>query len=259
MKFGVLGPVHVEDSTGRSCTPHALKLRIVLATLLTKYNRVVSTQYLMDELWTGEPPKTARTAIQVYVSGLRKLFQRAVLPRHVVNITTRPPGYIIEIDEREFDLPCFEHRLADGRKAEDRGELDTAAYLISDALALWRGPALYGMCSTPGLETEARRLNELRMAACERRILIDLKRGRDSELIGELYSLTAQYPLRERLWEYLIIALHNQGRPGDALRAYDMIRLMIRDELGLEPGPSLRELQQVVLTRGPVCLAENGT
>jgi DNA-binding SARP family transcriptional activator len=214
----------------------------------------------MNELWAGQPPKTARTAMQVYVSNLRKLFQRASLPPDVVTLITRPPGYMLEVDKREFDLPCFEHKLKIARQAEDRDELGAAAYFISGALALWRGPALYGMCSSSGLgaeassglEAEARRLNELRMAAFERRILIDLKRGRDSELIGELYALTAEYPLREKLWEYLIIALHNQGRPGDALRAYDMIRLLMRDELGLEPGESLRQLQQVVLSRSPV-------
>ena len=258
MRIGVLGPVHVEDADGRPCTPPALKLRIVLAALLVRYNRVVSTQCLIDELWGGEPTKTARTAIQVYVSGLRKLFQGASLPEDVVTIVTRPPGYIIELDEREFDLPCFEKALDKARQAEDEGDLDFAASLISDGLALWRGPALYGTCGTSVLETESRRLNELRMAACERRIIVDLKRGRDSELIGELYALIAEYPLRERLWEFLILALHNQGRPADALHAYDRIRLMMRDELGLEPGASLQELQQVVLSRSPVTVAENG-
>jgi DNA-binding SARP family transcriptional activator len=230
-----------------SPSPREWTLRVLLATLLVKYNMVVSTQYLMDELWAGEPPKTA---IQVYVSSLRKLLRSASLPEQVVSVVTRPPGYMLEIDERDFDLPSFEQGVKDARLAEDQGELDSAATLISEALALWHGPALYGTCTTSGLETEARRLNELRMAASERRILIDLKRGRDSEIIGELYALTAAYPLREKLWEYLITALHNQGRPADALRAYDMVRLLMRDELGLEPGESLRQLQHVVLSRG---------
>jgi SARP family transcriptional regulator, regulator of embCAB operon len=258
MKFGVLGPVHIADAAGRPCTPHASKLRVLLATLLVRYGRVVSTQYLMNELWAGKQPKTARTAMQVYVSGLRKLFQEASLSQGVVSIVTRPPGYMLEVDEREFDLPCFEEEMKAARQAEDLGELEAAAYFISDALALWRGPALYGMCDTAGLQTEARRLNELRMAAFERRILIDLKRGRESELIGELYAVTSEYPLRERLWEYLILALHNQGRPADALHAYDMIRLQMRDELGLEPGASLRQLQQVVLSRGEVTVNQDG-
>jgi DNA-binding SARP family transcriptional activator len=212
----------------------------------------------MGELWADKQPKTARTAMQVYVSSLRKLFQEASLSQDVVSIVTRPPGYMLEVDKREFDLPRFEEGMKAARQAEDQGELEAAAYFISDALALWRGPALYGICDAAGLQTAARRLNELRMVAFERRILIDLKRGRGNELIGELYALTDEYPLSERLWEYLILALHNQGRPGDALRAYDMIRLQIRDELGLEPGASLRQLQQVVLSRGAVTVTQDG-
>jgi DNA-binding SARP family transcriptional activator len=258
MKFGVLGPVYIADVAGRSCAPHAFKLRVLLATLLIRYDRVVSTEYLMGELWADKQPKTARTAMQVYVSSLRKLFQEASLSQDVVSIVTRPPGYMLEVDKREFDLPRFEEGMKAARQAEDQGELEAAAYFISDALALWRGPALYGICDAAGLQTAARRLNELRMVAFERRILIDLKRGRGNELIGELYALTDEYPLSERLWEYLILALHNQGRPGDALRAYDMIRLQIRDELGLEPGASLRQLQQVVLSRGAVTVTQDG-
>jgi SARP family transcriptional regulator, regulator of embCAB operon len=255
MKFGVLGPVHVSDLRGRPCAPDALKLRVLLASLLMRRNQVISTQCLTAALWPGEPPKTARTAIQVYISSLRKLLRKASLPDDVARLMTRPPGYVLELDEREFDLSCFEHELDNARSEEEEGEYDKAASRISDALALWRGPALYGVCHVPALEAEARKLDELRMAAFERRILLDLRRGRDHELIGELYSLTLEYPLRENLWQYLIMALHNQGRPADALRAYNTIRLLMRDELGLEPGERLRRLQRAVLSRTPVEVA----
>jgi SARP family transcriptional regulator, regulator of embCAB operon len=252
LRLRVLGPLHIGDAAGRSCTPRAFKLRVLLGILLIEHNRVISTQHLMDELWEGSPPKTARTAMQVYISNLRKLFQDACISPRVAEIVTCPPGYSIEVDDQEFDLPCFEQGLKYARRAEDQGELDIASQLISQALALWRGPALYDVRSNSALEAEARRLDELRMAAYERRLLIDLQRGLDSDLIGELYALTAEYPLREKLYEYLIIALHNQGRPADALQAYDTIRTAMRDQLGLEPGPGLRELQKIVLSRGSV-------
>jgi DNA-binding SARP family transcriptional activator len=252
MQIGILGPVLVKGASGLVYTPYSLKLRVLLAVLLIKHNRVVSTQAITDELWSSSPPKTAPTAIQVYISGLRKQFLRAGLPQEVVRISTRPPGYVLEVDEREFDLPCFERGLAAAREAEENGDSDSAAVSISTALALWRGPALDGTCSTPGLQAEARRLGELRMAAYDRRILIDLKLGKHRELIGELYSLTAEYPLRERLWEYLIVALSSQGRPADALLAYNEVRLTMKDQLGMEPCSRLQELQQLVLARSPV-------
>jgi SARP family transcriptional regulator, regulator of embCAB operon len=252
MKFGVLGTIHMADAAGRSCTPDAFKLRVLLATLLMRRNRVVSTQRLMENLWPSGPPKTARTAMQVYVSSLRKLLHTASLPAEVICLLTRAPGYVLEIDEREFDLHCFERALGNARQAEEMGEADEAAGHLSAALRLWRGPALYDVCNVPWLGAEAQKLEELHMVAFERRILIDLKRGRDHELIGELYAMTSEYPLREKLWQYLITALHNQGRPADALDAYNRIRLLMRDELGLEPGEKLRTLQQLVLSRAPI-------
>lgn len=248
MRLGVLGPVHVADASGRPCTPHAFKLRVLLGTLLIESNRVVSTERLIDELWATGPPKTVRTAVQVYVSSLRKLLDKAALPGEVARIVTRPPGYILELDDQEFDLSCFEERLRGARQAEERDDLESAALLTSQALTLWRGPALHDVRSVPTLAAEARRLDELHVAACERRIRLNLKRGLHGEVISELYALTAEHPFRERLWEYLMIALHNQGRQADALRAYHTVRLTMSGELGLEPGPILRELQQVVLS-----------
>jgi DNA-binding SARP family transcriptional activator len=252
MKLGILGPLYIADAAGQLRNPPAFKLRALLAQLLVEHNRVVSTERLMDGLWAGAPPKTARTAMQVYVCSLRKLLEEAHLPTDVVNIVTCPPGYMIKVDEQEFDVPCFERRLRDSRQAHDRGDYRAASELISGALELWRGPALYDVGCITTLAAEARRLDELRTVAREWRVCIDLELGLDGDLVSELYTLTTEHPLRERLWEYLMIALHNQGRPAEALQAYNTARMTMLDQLGLETGTTLRELQQVVLARGPM-------
>ena len=146
--------------------------------------------------------------------------------------------------------------MRDARLAEERGDLERASRLLSDALALWRGPALLDVCVTVTLEAESRRLNEMRMAAQERRLRIDLRLGRSSDLISELYALIARNPMREKFYEYLMIALHEQGRPAEALQAYKALRSDLRDHLGLEPGPGLRELQRTVLSREPLVLTQ---
>jgi DNA-binding SARP family transcriptional activator len=252
VRLGILGPLFIADAAGQSRSPRAFKLRALLAQLLVEHNRVVSTERLMDELWAGAPPKTARTAMQVYVCSLRKLFEKASLSADVANIVTCPPGYMIKVDEREFDIPCFEKDLKYARQAQDKGDYRAASKLITGALELWRGPPLYDVRGITALEAEARRLEELHTAACERRVSIDLELGLNDDLVGDLYALTTEHPLREKLWEYLMIALHNQGRPAEALQAYNTVRLAMHDQLGLDTGTALRELQQVVLSRGPV-------
>ncbi|MFD9477537.1 MULTISPECIES: BTAD domain-containing putative transcriptional regulator [Streptomyces] len=249
MRLGVLGPLLVTDSEDRTLSLRSLKTRVLLANLLIHYGRVTPVDLLIEELWADAAPKNMRSALQVYVSNLRKLLRAAGLSPEVATVSTHPSGYMIEVDKREFDLARFEEGIEAARQAKDRGELDTASLLLKEGIGLWRGSALADIDTAPTLRAEARRLNELKITAQELHVGIDLELGRDQEVIGDLYALIAKYPLREKLREYLMIALHSQGRPAEALQTFTAIRSELNEQLGLEPGPKLQKLQRMVLSR----------
>src|SRR2546423_783207 len=179
MEFRILGPLEVAHE-GESVQLGGARQRALLALLLTRPNEVVSTERLVDQLWGAHPPKTALNTIQYYVSQLRKSLGAD-------RIVTRPPGYAILVRPGELDLERFEVLLAQ----DDAGTL-------REALALWRGPALADLAFEPFVQVETARLEELRLAALERRLELDLEDGRDAELVGELEGLIAEHPLRER-------------------------------------------------------------
>jgi DNA-binding SARP family transcriptional activator len=249
--IGILGPLLVTDAAGEPCGLGGLNRRTLLATLLVEHNRVVPTDRLIDELWQGDPPRTARNALQVAVCQVRSRLQDSGLARDTATIETQACGYLLRLDRSVFDVRRFESELRQAAAAQTAGDLDAAVQLVGRALDHWRGPALSDVRQTPTLAAEARRLAELRDVVREERIAVELRRGRDGRLVGELYSLVAEHPLRERLHEYLMIVLHRQGRPAEALAVYARIRQALRDQLGLEPGPALRSLQGAVLSRAP--------
>jgi predicted ATPase/DNA-binding SARP family transcriptional activator len=210
----------------------------LLALLILNANRVVSRDRLIDELWGDEPPETATTTVQVYVSRLRK-----VLPANVLE--TRPPGYVLAVDSGDIDLPRFEHLVDESRHAEPQ----VAAKLLREGLALWRGLALEEF-DEAFARLEGSRLEESRLEAVEARIDADLACGRHAELVGELEALVGLHPRRERLHRQLALALYRSGRQAEALDAYRNARAFL-DELGLEPGDELRELEQMILRHDP--------
>ena len=232
MEFLILGPLEAVEGD-RSLPLGGGRQRALLALLLTRANQVVSTDLLIDELWGVRPPKQALNTIQYYVSQLRKTLGAD-------RIVTRPPGYAIRIDTEELDLARFE-RLA----AEDNAES------LREALSLWRGPALADLTSESFAREEAARLEELRLAVRERRIDADLESGRSSELVPEIERLIDQHPLRERLRGQLMLALYRAGRQADALSAYQEARSTLVDELGIEPGAALQELERAMLRQDP--------
>ncbi|GGJ22685.1 SARP family transcriptional regulator [Streptomyces brasiliensis] len=247
----MLGPVHMSPRT-----PSAAKPRAVLATLLVQSNTVVSTHTLIDELWGAEPPRTATTTLQVYVSQLRKALPAATGETPAETDTaqpllTRPPGYLMRVAPGELDLSVFESLRAEGRAAYGRGEYGDASQALSRALALWTGPALAGIPHGPSLQTSAIRLNELRAEVLEQRISADLRLGLHQELIGELMALAHEHPLREALHSHLMVALYRSGRQSDALQVYRRARRALVDELGVEPGPVLSRLQERILASDP--------
>ncbi|MET9296828.1 AfsR/SARP family transcriptional regulator [Streptomyces sp. NPDC003077] len=250
LRFGVLGTLEVRRGS-RSCVPSALKPRLLLAALLVCEGRVVSVAELVGAVWGERPPRTAGTALQVYVSQLRRLLGAGDGARACA-LRTRAPGYALALGPgARLDSADFESRCARADDARARGRLEEASALLDEALALWRAPALADVRTGPLLEPAAWRLDEARMLAVEQRVDIGLERGRHARLTVELAALAAEHPLRENLQRQLLLALYRSGRPADALRHYARFRDRLHEELGLEPGPSLQRLHLAILRRDP--------
>ena len=245
MEFRILGQVEVRDGE-RVLALHGSTERALLAYLLLHANEVVASDRLIDELWGAEPPTTVSTALHVYVSRLRKL-----LGANGSELLTSKPGYVLRVDPDQVDLLRFERLVEEGRRSHMQGDPTTAARVLREALSLWRGPALTELSAAEWAQAEIARLEELRVAAIEDRVDADLDLGRHTEVVGELQSLVAKHPLRERLRAQLILALYRCGRHGDALQAYAEARRVFAEELGLEPSASLRRLEQAVLAQDP--------
>ncbi|WP_407987782.1 AfsR/SARP family transcriptional regulator [Kitasatospora sp. CMC57] len=249
LRFRILGPLEIEGAAGPgvSYTPGAAKVRGVLGALLVNANGTVSVDSLIDELWQDDPPRTATTTLQVYVSQLRKIFRRAAPENGTPVLLTQPRGYRIRIDADQLDLTTFEGLYQRGREALEAGDHASAAELQGRALALWRGPLLGDTPHGPLLDAASARLLEARTAALEQRILADLQLGRHRDLIPELRSLVEEFPLREELHGQLMLALYRAGRQAEALRAYGALRRTLVNELGIEPGAQVQLLHQRIL------------
>jgi DNA-binding SARP family transcriptional activator len=251
MEFRILGPVEAWDGADQ-LDLGGPKPRALLAVLLLHANQVVSTDQLVDELWSEAPPSTARNLVQGYVSGLRQAFHQGRDGGTATSVlVTRPSGYVLRVEPGELDLDRFEGLAADARRATADGDLERAAEAWRAALALWRGPALAGAASEALRRTAAPRLEEARLEALEERLEVDLGLGRHAELVGELEALAATYPVRERLRRQLMVALYRSGRRAEALTVYRNARQVLVEELGLEPSPALQELERAILRTDP--------
>ena len=225
MEYRVLGPIEALDGE-RRLPLGGPKQRALLGVLLLAANRVAPRDELLEALWPEGAPATAATALQVYVSRLRKLLPAGALE-------TQPPGYVLHVRPGELDLERFEHLAAAG--------------MVSEALELWRGPPLGGLELGGSARVDVQRLEERRLAVLEDRVEADLALGRPADLIAELEALVARYPLRERLRGQLMLALYRSGRQAEALEHYRSLQTTLRDELGLEPDASLRRLHTEIL------------
>ncbi|MEW2417700.1 BTAD domain-containing putative transcriptional regulator [Streptomyces sp. NPDC046866] len=256
MEFGLLGPVELTgEAPGVSHAPRAAKLRVVLAALLMRAGEVVSAGTLIDELWPTDPPRTATTTLQVYVSQLRKVLRAADPDHGPGTLLTRPPGYTLQLGQGRLDVTEFERLHARGRAAEAAGDHARAAGLHRRALGLWRGPLAADTPHGPLLEAAAVRLAETRAAALDARLRAELALGRHHELVGELGELAAEQPLREELHGQLMLALYRCGRQAEALEAYARLRRTLVTDLAIEPGPPLQHLHHRILTADPALLA----
>jgi DNA-binding SARP family transcriptional activator len=238
LEVRLLGPVEARIA-GADVALGGLKPRTLLAVLALEPGRVVSVDQLVEAIWPGEPPGSAAHAVQVYVSQLRKALGPA--------IATRAPGYALELEPASIDLHRFSQLAQEGRVALEASDAAGAEVALREALALWRGPALADFAYEPFAQTEIARLDELRTVVLEERIDADLALGRHAELVPELEALVQAQPLRERPRGQLMLALYRSGRQADALAAYRDARRTLVDELGIDPGPELRELEAAIL------------
>jgi DNA-binding SARP family transcriptional activator/class 3 adenylate cyclase len=239
LEFRLLGPLEARLE-GRPLALGGARQRALLALLLLRANEVVSRDRLIEDLWRDHAPETATNALAALVTRLRR-----VLPPEV--LVTRPGGYTVEAAPGTIDVERFEQLLESGRRALANEDFRGAADQLREGLALWRGAPLADFTYEPFAESAILRLEELRVSALELRLDADLALGRHDELVGELQSLIAQHPLRERLRGQLMLALYRSGRQAEALETFRDTRAALRDELGIDPSPALQELERAIL------------
>jgi DNA-binding SARP family transcriptional activator/RecA/RadA recombinase len=264
VRYGVLGTLEVHDDD-RVLDLGRPKQRAVLAVLLLDANHVVSLDRLIDLLWGDERPARSTASLQVYISNLRRILESGRRPRTPPKrLLTRPPGYELRIQTGELDASRFEDLAAAGRRLLDQGRPVPARAALEEALALWRGDALAEFAYERFARPAVARWEELRLLATEDLVQADLALGAHGPAIATLEGLVGRFPLRERLWELLMVALYRNGRQGDALRTYARARAVLMDELGVDPGPELARLESDILAHAPTlewgrAPAESGT
>jgi predicted ATPase/DNA-binding SARP family transcriptional activator len=246
MEFRVLGPVQAL-ADGRPLALGGPKQRALLAELLLNRGAVLPRDHLVDALWGENPPSSARGSLQIYVHGLRRVLGAE-------RIETHGTGYLVRVEPDELDSARFERLLdrAEGALAAQRPT--DALEDLDRALALWAGPALADVAEHPVARVAAPRLEELRLRALELRNDARLALGEESAVLPEVEALVREHPYRERLREQQVLALYRAGRQQEALEAYRAAREALVEELGIEPGPALQELERAVL-RQDVTLA----
>jgi len=250
VEFLVLGAIEVVDAGRRLPVASGRQLSL-LALLLVHANHVVSADRIIDELWGDEPPESGAKTVAFHVSRLRDALEpgrERGRPNGI--LATEPAGYVLRVDPACIDAVCAERLAAEGRAliAADPGVARTR---LMEALALFRGRPFADVADEPFAQPEIRRLEELRLRATEDRVEADLALGRHADVIDELAALVAEQPLRERLRGQLMVALYRAGRQAEALRTCAEGRQVLADELGIEPGPELQQLEGWILRQDP--------
>ena len=252
VRFGILGPLEV--AVGRSAVEVRRGLpRTLLIALVLRPGETVSASALMDLLWGDNQPQNPANALQIQVSYLRKVLAGAAEGGGRL-IVTHAGGYALEVSPDQVDAHRFDRMVREAallRVGGTQGDLERGLEHLDDALALWRGEALADVADNPSVAGEVTRLEEARWAAVEARNDLLLALGRHRDLVPALSQLIQRHPLRERFHEHLMLALYRSGRQADALRAFEHARSTLVEELGLEPGPRLRELEHAVLSQDP--------
>ncbi|HVM55543.1 MAG TPA: BTAD domain-containing putative transcriptional regulator [Acidimicrobiales bacterium] len=239
MQFGLLGPLQVTTTDGDDLVVRGSKQRALLSLLLLGRGRPVSVDRLIDGLW-DQPPGNPANALQAQVSQLRRLLGSDA-------IRSVEAGYLLGLEPGQLDLDAFDELIHRGAEAVHAGDAPSATRLLDRALQLWRGDPLVDVDAAEIATPERSRLHELRHRAIELRAEALLAVGRAHEVTNELEGLVAEHPTRERFWELLMLALYRTGRQADALRAYQRARSALIEEVGVEPGPALKELEARIL------------
>ncbi len=252
MRYQLLGPFDVFDDAGRSLHLGGERQRALLALLVLHANEVVSTDRIIDWLWTDDPPDTAGNVIQVYVSRLRKALEPELERSEKPSVLlTRRPGYMLRVLDGEVDATEFTQKAIDGRAALESGNPGVAATLLRSALDHWTGDPLADFAYEGFAAAAVARLTEDRIGAIEELVGARLTLGEHDQLIGELEELVDLHPFRERFWAQLMLALYRAGRQADALRAFRNASEALLDELGIDPGPELQNLEARILNQDP--------
>jgi DNA-binding SARP family transcriptional activator len=250
MQVRILGPFEVLATDGTKVLLPPSQARL-LARLVVSANRIVSADRLIDDMWDGSPPREADSTFRAHLSKLRK----ALAERE--RIVAEAGGYRLVVAADESDVSQFEAALAVARRESQRGDLSRAAVSFRRALGLWRGTVLAGLSDLPWVQAYAAELEEERVAATEEMVEARLAAGDHGGVVGELEALTQAYPYRERLWAARMLALYRCGRQVEALRAYECLRVNLRDELGIEPSREVGQLERAILAHDP-SLANRG-
>ncbi|MFL5953429.1 MAG: ATP-binding protein [Gaiellaceae bacterium] len=244
MEFRVLGLLEVIGDDGARVELGPGNESVLLALLLLDANRPVSVDRLIEGLWGERAPPSAPRSIQAYVSRLRRR-----LPHE--QLETTAGGYQLRVEPDMLDAERFERLAREGKELQETGDAAGAATVLSEALALWRGPALADFENESFAQEEIRRLEELRAAATADHVDARLAAGSAGDLVGELQELVAAHPLWERARAQLMLALYRAGRQAEALDAYQAARDLLVQELGIEPAKPLRDLHQAILRQAP--------
>lgn len=243
MYFRILGPLEVVDDDGDPVRIPGGRRRALLIALLTKANDVICVDRLLDWLWHTDLPRCPVPTLQVHISMLRKALEPGRRPRSPATVLlTQAPGYLLRVPTAHHDLLTFEELLRKGRLLFDKGDAENTRLVCTEALKLLRGDPLVDVVYLEAAQTEIRRLEELRLSAVALRIKADLVLGRNQEVVPELTRLIETYPFHEQFHAELMVALSHCGRRADALNVYRRAREMLAREMGLAPGPELRQV-----------------
>ena len=247
MDVRILGALEAHDGE-RVLDLGLRKARMLFAALALAPRTPIRSERLAEALWPAGPPPRWESALHSHISRLRNALEPDRAARSPsTRLETRGDAYVLHLADDELDARRFERFASDGRAAMSRGEHGRAFEFFERALAEWRGPVLADLADAPFVTADATRLDELRLVVREERVEAELALGRHATAVADLETLVGEHPLRERCWELLLLALYRSGRQADALRRYQDVRSVLVDELGIEPGPALRELESSIL------------